>query len=98
MRLTLTVSRAPGSSPVEHPSFLTSENYYFYQAVDGQWLFLAALDVRILLAHHGGSYAALPPTVCARLLELDRITQTEIIRKKMKFLGHLPLTGAHATI
>ncbi len=79
---------------MEHPSFLTSENYYFYQAVDGQWLFLAALDVRILLAHHGGSYAALPPTVCARLLELDRITQTEVIRKKMKFLGHLPLTGA----
>ena len=50
--------------------------------------------MRILLAHHGGSYAALPPTVCATLLELDSITQTDVIRKKMKFLGHLPLTGA----
>lgn len=49
--------------------------------------------MRILLAHHGGSYEALPPAVAARLVELDSITQTELMRKKMKFLGHLPLTG-----
>ena len=62
------------------------------QAADGQWLFLAALDARILLAHYG-SYGALPRTVTGRLLEVDAVTQTEAARKKMKFLGHLPLSG-----
>jgi hypothetical protein len=58
-----------------------------------QWLFLQPLDARILLAHYG-SYGALPGSVTAKVVDIDAVTQSEAARRKMKFLGHLPLTGA----
>ena len=85
-----------GSSPADQATFLKSNEYYFYQASDGQWLFLTALDMRILLAHYG-SYAALPGRLAAQVVNIDNITQTEAMRKRVKFLGHLPLTGIGAT-
>lgn len=69
-----------GSSPAEHAgAFLTSGDYYIYQAADGQWLFVATLDARILLSHYG-SYEALPPTLTARAAEIDTVAQTEAVR------------------
>lgn len=85
-----------GSSPADQATFLKSNEYYFYQASDGQWLFLTALDMRILLAHYG-SYAALPGRLAAQVVNIDNITQTQAVRKRVKFLGHLPLTGVGAT-
>lgn len=82
-----------GSSPQDQATFLKSNEYYFYQASDGQWLFLTALDMRILLAHYG-AYGTLPGRLAAQVVNIDNITQTEVMRKKIKFLGHLPLTGA----
>jgi hypothetical protein len=82
-----------GSSPTEGSPILTAGDYHFYQAADGQWLFLAPLDARILLSHYG-SYEALPHAVTVRALAIDAVAQTEAVRRKMKFLGHLPLTGA----
>ena len=82
-----------GSSPPDQASFLKSNEYYFYQASDGQWLFLTALDMRVLLAHHG-AYSCLPGRLAAQVVNIDNITQTEAVRKRTKFLGHLPLTGA----
>ncbi|CAK0785380.1 hypothetical protein CVIRNUC_008588 [Coccomyxa viridis] len=84
---------ASGSSPPDQASFLKSNEYYFYQASDGQWLFLTALDMRVLLAHHG-AYSALPGRLAAQVVNIDQVTQTEAVRKRTKFLGHLPLTGA----
>lgn len=81
-----------GSSPPDQATFLKSDEYYFYQASDGQWLFLTALDMRVLLAHYG-SYTSLPGRLAAQVVNIDNITQTEVMRKKIKFLGHLPLTG-----
>ncbi len=49
--------------------------------------------MRILLAHYG-AYGALPGRLAAQVVNIDNITQTEVMRKKIKFLGHLPLTGA----
>ena len=49
--------------------------------------------MRILLAHYG-AYGALPGRLTAQVVNIDNITQTEVMRKKIKFLGHLPLTGA----
>jgi hypothetical protein len=40
------------------------------QAADGQWLFLHPLNLRCLLRRFG-SYAGCPPTVRARLLEIE---------------------------
>ena len=48
--------------------------------------------MRILLAHYG-SYTSLPGRLAAQVVNIDNITQTEVMRKKIKFLGHLPLTG-----
>ena len=52
-----------GSSPVGG-SFAPGE-FFFYQAADGQWLFLHPMNVRMLLAHAGG-YANCPPQVWER--------------------------------
>lgn len=67
-------------------------DYYFYQAEDGQWLFLSPLNLRMLLAHYG-SYAACPPTITAKVLEVEDVTQDESSRRRMRVLGHLPLTA-----
>lgn len=69
-----------------------ADQFYFYQAVDGQWVFLHPLFTRILLSRYG-DYGALPGTICGELLELEPQVQSEALRKRHKFLGHLPLGG-----
>jgi hypothetical protein len=76
-----------GSSP-QPPA----NEYYFYQSSDGQWLFLHPLLTRILLAHHG-TYQALPAWIHGTLVEVEPQMQTPLLRKRHKFLGHLPLGG-----
>ncbi len=50
-----------------------------------------------MLHHHYGAYAACPPMLRARVLEIDELSQTEAIRKKFKAtVSHLPLTGAES--
>jgi hypothetical protein len=51
-------------------------DYYMYQAADGEWLFLHPLNLRCLL-HAFGSYAACPPTVTGRVLEVEDMVQDE---------------------
>ncbi len=53
--------------------------------------------MRVLLAHHG-AYSALPGRLAAQVVNIDQVTQTEAVRKRTKFLGHLPLTGAAGPI
>ncbi|KAL4420636.1 hypothetical protein ABPG75_010292 [Micractinium tetrahymenae] len=67
-------------------------DFYFYQAADGQWLFLCALNLRMLLARYG-SYAACPPTFTAKVLEVEDVAQDEASRRRMRVLAHLPLTA-----
>ena len=80
-------------SPAPQPP---ASEYYFYQAADGQWVFLHPLLMRILLAHFGG-YEALPGSLRGRLLECELQLQTEALRKRQKYLGHLPLGGLSPT-
>lgn len=67
-------------------------DYYMYQSCDGQWVYLHPLILRCLL-HHYGHYADCPPTVTGRIVELEDVVQSELTRKRWKFLSHLPLTG-----
>ncbi|PSC71813.1 RING finger 10 [Micractinium conductrix] len=67
-------------------------DYYFYQAADGQWLFLCALNLRMLLSHYG-SYAACPHSLTAKVLEVEDVVQDEASRRRMRTLAHLPLTA-----
>ncbi len=49
--------------------------------------------MRALLAAAGGAPAALPGAVAARLAAVEPVVQTEAARRRIKFLGHLPLNG-----
>ncbi|KAG5840705.1 hypothetical protein ANANG_G00191530 [Anguilla anguilla] len=66
-------------------------NYYFYQAEDGQQMFLHPVNVRCLLREYG-SLEASPASITATVVELDGHTVTEEIRRRHRYLSHLPLT------
>ncbi|GLC37445.1 hypothetical protein PLESTM_000585400 [Pleodorina starrii] len=67
--------------------------FYTYQAADGSWVFLNPVNLRCLL-HAYGSYDSCPPVITARLLELEDVVQAEAVRRRWRFLSHLPLAGA----
>uniref|UniRef100_A0A3P9AMI3 E3 ubiquitin-protein ligase RNF10 n=2 Tax=Esox lucius TaxID=8010 RepID=A0A3P9AMI3_ESOLU len=75
--------RAPAS---EHGPY-----YYFYQAEDCQQMFLHPVNVRCLLREYG-SLEASPHTITATVVEIEGQTITEEIRRRHRYLAHLPLT------
>ena len=84
-----------GSAASANP--LPGADYFYYQSADGQWLFLHPLCMRALVAASGGSYEDLPRRVAGRLLEVEGLVQSPVVRKRLKLLAHLPLTGARAS-
>uniref|UniRef100_A0A8C7IA61 E3 ubiquitin-protein ligase RNF10 n=1 Tax=Oncorhynchus kisutch TaxID=8019 RepID=A0A8C7IA61_ONCKI len=72
----------------------TSEHgpsYYFYQAEDCQQMFLHPVNVRCLQREYG-SLEASPHTITATVVEIEGQTITEEIRRRHRYLAHLPLT------
>lgn len=65
--------------------------YYFYQAEDCQQMFLHPVNVRCLLREYG-SLEASPHTITATVVEIEGQTVTEEIRRRHRYLAHLPLT------
>ncbi|KAI8643066.1 hypothetical protein BD408DRAFT_451407 [Parasitella parasitica] len=65
-------------------------DFYFYQAVDGQHVYLHPLDIRIL-KHEFGNYDQFPHQLQVQATSVQESTLTEDLRKKCKYLGHLPL-------
>ncbi|XP_015230072.1 PREDICTED: RING finger protein 10 [Cyprinodon variegatus] len=65
--------------------------YYFYQAVDCQQMFLHPVNVRCLLREYG-SLEACPDSITATVVEIVGHTVTEEIRRRHRYLAHLPLT------
>uniref|UniRef100_A0A8C5M4X2 E3 ubiquitin-protein ligase RNF10 n=1 Tax=Leptobrachium leishanense TaxID=445787 RepID=A0A8C5M4X2_9ANUR len=65
--------------------------YYFYQAEDGQHLFLHPVNVRSLV-HEYGSLDHCPEKITAAVVEIDGFTMTEEVRRRHRYLCHLPLT------
>ncbi|GBP14516.1 RING finger protein 10 [Eumeta japonica] len=64
--------------------------FYFYQAEDGQQVFLHSVNVRMLCASWGALVAA-PSVIRARVLRRDTASLTEESRKRMPCTAHLPL-------
>lgn len=64
--------------------------FYFYQAEDGQQVFLNSLNVRILNASWGALPAA-PLTIRGRVLHRETLPLSEQTRKHMPYTAHLPL-------
>ncbi|CAL1276695.1 unnamed protein product [Larinioides sclopetarius] len=64
---------------------------FFYQAEDGQHIYLHNVNVRMLLKEYGSLEFA-PPVLTAKLVEVESVTMTEVLRKRLRYLQHLPLT------
>ncbi|KAF9434791.1 hypothetical protein BGZ76_007412 [Entomortierella beljakovae] len=64
--------------------------FYFYQASNGHHLYLQPLDIRILKQHFD-LYEKFPDTIKVKVLGIEETSLTEEVRKKCKYLGHLPL-------
>lgn len=69
----------------------TSKFYYFYQADDGQYIYLHPLNVKMLQACYG-SLADAPPVIEGRILQKEQHSMDDEHRRKFTCLGHLPLT------
>ncbi|KAF9403711.1 hypothetical protein BGX21_000043 [Mortierella sp. AD011] len=67
-----------------------TSTFYFYQAANGHHLYLQPLDIRILKQHFD-SYEKFPDTITVKVLGIEETSLTEEVRKKCKYLGHLPL-------
>ncbi|XP_075071139.1 E3 ubiquitin-protein ligase RNF10 isoform X2 [Mixophyes fleayi] len=74
------------SGPLTNPHY-----YYFYQAVDGQHVYLHPVNVRCLV-HEYGSLERCPETITASVVEIDGFTVSEDVRRRHRYLCHLPLT------
>ncbi|KAF5827520.1 hypothetical protein DUNSADRAFT_498 [Dunaliella salina] len=64
-------------------------DFYMYQAGDGQWVFMDPLNLKCLL-HHYGSYECCPPTITARVLEVESIEQLAEVALGQSEGGPLP--------
>lgn len=78
------------SKPLSPPPTST-QYYYFYQADDGQNIFLSSLNARCLIKEYG-SLENSPEFITGQILEMDALSQSEALRKKYRYLSHLPLT------
>ncbi|KAI8973948.1 hypothetical protein BDB01DRAFT_419314 [Pilobolus umbonatus] len=83
-------SVAKQSTSHSHENSYTPNDYYFYQAKDGQHVYLHPLDIRIL-KHEYGSYDHFPPSIFVQVTNVQESTVDEDLRKKFKYLGHLPI-------
>ena len=64
--------------------------YYFYQALDGQCLFLHSLCYRALLHEHGNDPARLPPVLTATVEAVEEGVMDAAVASRFRFLSHLP--------
>ncbi|KAJ1628296.1 hypothetical protein T492DRAFT_908549 [Pavlovales sp. CCMP2436] len=60
------------------------------QAADGQRLFLAPLDARLLASQFGG-WAALPEELTLQVARIEAVAQSEETRRRLRTAAHLPL-------
>lgn len=79
-----------------HPDLVSSKTrtedaFYFYQAEDGQHIYMHALNARCLVKEYGALQHC-PDTITGTIVEMENIFMTEDLRKRLRYLGHLPLT------
>lgn len=81
----------PSSSYTDTKTGHSEDAFYYYQAADGQQIYLHALNARCLVKEYGGLEYS-PDTVTADIVEIENIFMSEDLRKRLRYLGHLPLT------
>jgi len=85
------VSLAGAESPDAEAAADDPGLHYYFQSSDGQWAFLHPLNLRCLKAFYG-AHRCFPPELEAPVLEVESLTQTPETRRRLRFLGHLPLS------
>ncbi|XP_043281538.1 RING finger protein 10 [Venturia canescens] len=68
-----------------------SKFFYFYQAMDGQHLYLHAMNIKMLELQYG-NLENCPRTIWGKILEKEVGSFSEELRRRMRYLHHLPLT------
>ncbi|KAH9525668.1 RING finger protein 10 [Bulinus truncatus] len=67
------------------------DTFYFYQASTGQHIYLNSLNAQCLIREYG-SLEKGPEAIKATIVAIERIFMTEDIRKRLRYLNHIPLT------
>merc|ERR1719193_1026085 len=65
--------------------------FYFYQASDGQHIYLHPLNMKCLV-HQFGSYERCPDEITAQITDMEGFSMSEMIRKRHRYMSHLPLS------
>ncbi|XP_013402589.1 RING finger protein 10 [Lingula anatina] len=65
--------------------------FYFYQASDGQNIYMNSLNIQMLVQEYG-SLENCPETITASIVDMEGIFMTEELRKRLRYLSHMPLT------
>jgi len=68
-----------------------SDFYFYYQAIDGQNIFLQPINSRCLIYEYG-SLQACPEIIKAQIIDIQTHTMTQELRKRFRYLSHLPLS------
>jgi len=69
-----------------------SDSYHFYQAEDGQNIFLHSINARTLIEEYG-SLDIGPLKVQGQIIDYEYYTMTKELRKRFRYLSHLPLSS-----
>ncbi|KAK9472213.1 uncharacterized protein V1510DRAFT_155793 [Dipodascopsis tothii] len=85
-----TASAAAEGRPADTP-------YFFYQPRDASATFLAPLDIKILKTAFG-AFGAFPSTLLARVEHVSHGSVDDDVRRRSKYLAHLPLGAPMATL
>ncbi|KAJ1725098.1 hypothetical protein LPJ53_000661, partial [Coemansia erecta] len=83
------LKKAFEGNPAE-PDPYADDFLYFYQADDGQHIYMHPLYMRVL-AHEHGSYADLPESIQIKQRHSVESTITDDVRQRFRFLDHLSL-------
>ncbi|XP_066247766.1 E3 ubiquitin-protein ligase RNF10 [Euwallacea similis] len=69
----------------------TVKFHYFYQAEDGQHMYLHGINAK-MLEYTYGSLEFGPQTLQGRIVEKEGGSMTDELRRKLRYLDHLPVT------
>lgn len=74
------------------PNIPHTKDYYFYQAIDGQQIFLHSINARMLEREYGCLKNG-PISITGTIVEIESGSMAEELRKRLRYLQHLPLTS-----
>jgi hypothetical protein len=69
-----------------------SKYFFYYQAADGQNIFLHSVNTRMLQEMYGCLEKS-PQQIKGRIVQIESCSLNEDLRKRLKYLQHLPVTS-----